>query len=157
MDTDVHLEREDVLSAWCGIRPLVKDPSKPNTESLARTHIVHASPSKLISVAGGKWTTFRAMAEDTVNEAISLVQVNSFFFFFFFFHSGPKEGKKIFTHYIQSKINYHSSNQKDHLQLKIHSSLVLILIQELYSFILLKNIKSIKLFVFYLMIFFLCG
>lgn len=106
LDTDVHLEREDVLSAWCGIRPLVKDPSKPNTESLARTHIVHASPSKLISVAGGKWTTFRAMAEDTVNEAISLVQVNSFSFFFYIQDQKKRRKENIYSLYsIKNKLS----------------------------------------------------
>jgi len=44
------------LSAWAGIRPLVSDPKKSNTESLARNHIVHVSDSKLVTIAGGKWT-----------------------------------------------------------------------------------------------------
>lgn len=58
------------MSAWCGIRPLVSDPNKPDTQSLARNHIVHASKSNLITIAGGKWTTYRAMAEETIDEAI---------------------------------------------------------------------------------------
>lgn len=64
------VRRGDVLSAWSGIRPLVSDPNKPDTQSLARNHIVHVSESKLITIAGGKWTTFRAMAEETIDEAI---------------------------------------------------------------------------------------
>lgn len=64
------VRRGDVLSAWCGIRPLVSDPNKPDTQSLARNHIVHASKSHLITIAGGKWTTYRAMAEETIDEAI---------------------------------------------------------------------------------------
>ena len=59
-----------MLSAWSGIRPLVSDPNKPDTQSLARNHIVHISPSKLITIAGGKWTTYRSMAQDTLDAAI---------------------------------------------------------------------------------------
>ena len=70
LNPDVEVRRGDVLSAWSGIRPLVSDPNKPNTQSLARNHIVHVSPSKLITIAGGKWTTYRSMAEETIDEAI---------------------------------------------------------------------------------------
>ena len=59
------------MSAWAGIRPLVLDPSKPNTESIARNHIIDACPkSGLITVAGGKWTTYRVMAEEAVDAVI---------------------------------------------------------------------------------------
>jgi glycerol-3-phosphate dehydrogenase len=64
------VRRGDVLSAWSGIRPLVSDPNKEDTQSLARNHIVHVSDSKLVTIAGGKWTTFRAMAEHTIDAAI---------------------------------------------------------------------------------------
>lgn len=53
-----------------GIRPLVKDPNAKNTESLVRSHLVTVSPSNLLTCAGGKWTTYRQMAEDAVDEAI---------------------------------------------------------------------------------------
>ncbi len=53
-----------------GIRPLVSDPNKADTQSLARNHIVHVSKSKLVTIAGGKWTTYRHMAEETVDAAI---------------------------------------------------------------------------------------
>ena len=53
-----------------GIRPLVKDPHAKNTESLVRSHLVTVSPSGLLTCAGGKWTTFRQMAEEAVDEAI---------------------------------------------------------------------------------------
>lgn len=59
-----------MLSAWSGIRPLVSDPNKGDTQSLARNHIVHVSESKLVTIAGGKWTTFRAMAAETIDAAI---------------------------------------------------------------------------------------
>lgn len=67
---EIDLKRSDVLAAWSGIRPLVRDPSKPNTESLTRNHIVHTSPSGLVTCSGGKWTTYRQMAEDTVDEIL---------------------------------------------------------------------------------------
>ncbi|XP_050068876.1 glycerol-3-phosphate dehydrogenase, mitochondrial [Anopheles maculipalpis] len=70
LNKDVDVRRGDVLSAWSGIRPLVSDPNKEDTQSLARNHIVHVSDSKLVTIAGGKWTTFRAMAEHTIDAAI---------------------------------------------------------------------------------------
>ncbi|XP_017771343.1 PREDICTED: glycerol-3-phosphate dehydrogenase, mitochondrial isoform X1 [Nicrophorus vespilloides] len=70
LNPDVEVRRGDVLSAWSGIRPLVSDPNKPDTQSLARNHIVHVSDSKLITIAGGKWTTYRSMAEETIDAAI---------------------------------------------------------------------------------------
>lgn len=70
LNKDVDVRRGDVLSAWSGIRPLVSDPNKGDTQSLARNHIVHVSDSNLITIAGGKWTTYRAMAEHTMDAAI---------------------------------------------------------------------------------------
>ncbi|XP_060562820.1 glycerol-3-phosphate dehydrogenase, mitochondrial-like isoform X4 [Ruditapes philippinarum] len=67
---DVEVRRGDVLSAWCGIRPLVSDPNKSDTQSLARNHIIEVSQDKLITIAGGKWTTYRSMAEETVDRAV---------------------------------------------------------------------------------------
>jgi len=67
---EIDLRRSDVLAAWSGIRPLVRDPSRPNSESLVRNHIVHTSESGLVTCSGGKWTTYRQMAEDTVDEVL---------------------------------------------------------------------------------------
>ncbi|KND88427.1 Glycerol-3-phosphate dehydrogenase, mitochondrial [Tolypocladium ophioglossoides CBS 100239] len=64
------LTRDDVLATWSGIRPLVKDPKAGNTESLVRSHLVTVSASGLLTCAGGKWTTYRQMAEDAVDEAV---------------------------------------------------------------------------------------
>lgn len=66
----ISVRRGDVMSAWSGIRPLVSDPNKGDTQSLARNHIIHVSDSRLITVAGGKWTTYREMAEETIDTAI---------------------------------------------------------------------------------------
>ncbi|MDQ6880579.1 MAG: glycerol-3-phosphate dehydrogenase/oxidase [Pseudomonadota bacterium] len=60
--------REDIRSMWVGLRPLVKaaDPKGHDSKSLSREHTVVASASGLITVTGGKWTTYRAMAEDVL-------------------------------------------------------------------------------------------
>ncbi|CAH1961954.1 unnamed protein product [Acanthoscelides obtectus] len=70
LNPDVEVRRGDVLSAWSGIRPLVQDPNKPDTQSLARNHIIHVSPANLVTIAGGKWTTYRSMAEETIDAAV---------------------------------------------------------------------------------------
>lgn len=55
---------------YIGIRPLVRDPNSKNTESLVRSHLVTVSDSGLLTCAGGKWTTYRQMAEEAVDKAI---------------------------------------------------------------------------------------
>ena len=57
---------EDVKSIFAGLRPLVKSTAK-KTAAISRDHSIVVSPSGLISVLGGKWTTYRKMAEDVVN------------------------------------------------------------------------------------------
>lgn len=69
---DINVRRGDVLAAWSGIRPLVRDPKSKNTESLVRNHLLTTSDSGLLTCAGGKWTTYRQMAEETVDEALKL-------------------------------------------------------------------------------------
>ena len=59
-----------MLAAWSGIRPLVIDPNSTNTESIARNHLILVSKSGLVTIAGGKWTTYRSMAVDTMEAAI---------------------------------------------------------------------------------------
>lgn len=71
LSPDINVRRGDVLAAWSGIRPLVKDPNAKNTESLVRNHLINVSPSGLLTCAGGKWTTYRQMAEECVDEAVS--------------------------------------------------------------------------------------
>lgn len=64
--------RADVLSVFAGIRPLVKAGDGSNTAALSRDHTIHIDGSGLVSIAGGKWTTYRNMAEDCVNQAAML-------------------------------------------------------------------------------------
>ncbi|NWT38251.1 GPDM protein, partial [Rissa tridactyla] len=70
LSVDVEVRRGDVLAAWSGIRPLVTDPNSKDTQSISRNHVVTISDSGLVTIAGGKWTTYRAMAQDTIDAAI---------------------------------------------------------------------------------------
>ncbi|KAJ1303403.1 hypothetical protein OPQ81_011595 [Rhizoctonia solani] len=70
LSPDIKVRRGDVLSAWSGLRPLVRDPAAKSTEGLVRNHMINVSDSGLVTIAGGKWTTYRAMAEETVDRAI---------------------------------------------------------------------------------------
>uniref|UniRef100_A0AC35FU96 Glycerol-3-phosphate dehydrogenase n=1 Tax=Panagrolaimus sp. PS1159 TaxID=55785 RepID=A0AC35FU96_9BILA len=60
LSQDVSVRRGDVMSAWSGLRPLVRDPNKLDTKSIARNHVIEISPSGLVTIAGGKWTTYQA-------------------------------------------------------------------------------------------------
>jgi glycerol-3-phosphate dehydrogenase len=62
--------RKDIRSVFAGLRPLVKSSSKKTAE-LSRDHLIMVSAAGLITITGGKWTTYRRMAEDTVNTAIA--------------------------------------------------------------------------------------
>jgi glycerol-3-phosphate dehydrogenase len=62
--------RDDVLAVYVGLRPLVKGDGK--TSALSRDHAIHVDTSGLLTITGGKWTTYRHMAEDCVDHAITL-------------------------------------------------------------------------------------
>jgi glycerol-3-phosphate dehydrogenase len=66
--------RADVLAVYAGLRPLVKGDSKAEgkTSAVSRDHVIHVDPSGLLTITGGKWTTYRHMAEDCVDHAITL-------------------------------------------------------------------------------------
>jgi glycerol-3-phosphate dehydrogenase len=61
--------KDDVLSTFAGIRPLVRAGVAENTAALSRDHTIHVARSGLVTIAGGKWTTYRRMAEDCVDQA----------------------------------------------------------------------------------------
>jgi glycerol-3-phosphate dehydrogenase len=67
--------REDVLSVFAGIRPLVKNENTKNTASLSRDHMIEIDEANLLTIAGGKWTTYRRMAEDAVNQAVKIARL----------------------------------------------------------------------------------
>ena len=64
--------RADVRSVWVGLRPLVKPQKTPsgNTKGISREHTILISESGLVTVTGGKWTTYRAMAEDVLQQCL---------------------------------------------------------------------------------------
>jgi glycerol-3-phosphate dehydrogenase len=64
--------RSDVLAVYVGLRPLVKSGGQGSTAALSRDHVIHVDTSGLLTITGGKWTTYRHMAEDTVDHAITL-------------------------------------------------------------------------------------
>lgn len=76
LNTDVTVKRSDVQSAWSGLRPLVKDPSAKDTQSLVRNHLINVSDTGLLTISGGKWTTYREMAEETVDKAIEVFKLH---------------------------------------------------------------------------------
>jgi len=63
--------REDVLCIFAGLRPLAADPDNPaSTKEVSRRHKITLSDSGLLTIIGGKWTTYRRMAEETIDKAI---------------------------------------------------------------------------------------
>ncbi|HOX04430.1 MAG TPA: FAD-dependent oxidoreductase [Candidatus Paceibacterota bacterium] len=67
--------RADILSVFAGIRPLMKSGDASNTAALSRDHAIQISKSGLLTITGGKWTTYRKMAEDCVDHAIVLARL----------------------------------------------------------------------------------
>lgn len=78
-----HASKKDVLAAWIGIRPLAHglqsatgtketEAKAGDTKSVPREHAVIVSESKLVTITGGKWTSYRLMAEDTLKEAVKI-------------------------------------------------------------------------------------
>ncbi len=74
-----YLERapggDDVLSVFTGIRPLVRAGQSKKTAALSRDHTIDISRTGLVTIAGGKWTTYRKMAEDCVDQAALLAEL----------------------------------------------------------------------------------
>ena len=67
----------DVLSIFAGLRPLVKSGEGSNTAALSRDHTILISQSGLITITGGKWTTYRKMAEDVIDQAETVAGLES--------------------------------------------------------------------------------
>ncbi len=65
----------DVLSTFAGLRPLVGNGQNGGTASLSRDHTLHIDRSGLVTITGGKWTTYRKMAEDTIDSAAVVAQL----------------------------------------------------------------------------------
>jgi glycerol-3-phosphate dehydrogenase len=67
--------RADVLSVFAGIRPLVRSGESGHTAALSRSHVIRIEHSGMVTITGGKWTTYRHMAEDCVNQAATLARL----------------------------------------------------------------------------------
>jgi glycerol-3-phosphate dehydrogenase len=74
---NLQLRRADIKAAWSGLRPLVADPAASDTAQLARDHVIEVSNSGLLTIAGGKWTTYRKMALDTVDRALQIFDLSA--------------------------------------------------------------------------------
>jgi glycerol-3-phosphate dehydrogenase len=76
-----YLERDptraDVLAVFAGLRPLVGQVADGDTAKVSREHTLHVSNSGLLTIAGGKWTTYRKMAEDAVDHALTLAGIDA--------------------------------------------------------------------------------
>lgn len=75
----IYLEKvpgpQDILSIFTGIRPLVRAGDETSTAALSRDHTIHISNSGLVTIVGGKWTTYRHMAEDCIDHAVALTDL----------------------------------------------------------------------------------
>ena len=67
------ITRDDIVGTWAGLRPLVKAAASERTADLSRNHRVAESPSGVVTVTGGKLTTYREMAEDTIDHVVDHV------------------------------------------------------------------------------------
>lgn len=98
-----HISKNDILSVFAGLRPLAAPKDKlEKTKEISRSHKIIISNSELITITGGKWTTYRRMAQDTINNAIQLGKL-------------PKAKCKTKNVLIHGSSNY--SNKLDHLSI----------------------------------------
>jgi glycerol-3-phosphate dehydrogenase len=68
--TDMPIDRSRITASFAGLRPLVARHPVAATARVSREHVVEISHSGLVTIAGGKWTTYRKMAQDTIDAAI---------------------------------------------------------------------------------------
>ncbi|MEI7735498.1 MAG: glycerol-3-phosphate dehydrogenase/oxidase [Ferruginibacter sp.] len=73
---DVQIKRTDVKSVFAGLRPLVKQGASGKTALMPRDHTILVSAAGLVSITGGKWTTYRKMAADTLNTVVKMGKLN---------------------------------------------------------------------------------
>eukprot|EP01060_Flectonema_neradi_P033804 TRINITY_DN5766_c0_g1_i3.p1 TRINITY_DN5766_c0_g1~~TRINITY_DN5766_c0_g1_i3.p1 ORF type:complete len:667 (+),score=129.69 TRINITY_DN5766_c0_g1_i3:64-2001(+) len=71
------VKRSEIRATWAGLRPLVRNPNAKDTKEIAREHIIEVTEGGLITVCGGKWTTYRKMAEDAVDAVLGRDQLLS--------------------------------------------------------------------------------
>jgi glycerol-3-phosphate dehydrogenase len=74
---NLAVTQDDIKSVWSGLRPLVQAPDAANTAQLVREHLIDVSACGLLTIAGGKWTSYRRMAEDAVDQALQTFGLTS--------------------------------------------------------------------------------
>ena len=74
---NVNVEKKDILATYSGLRPLVNINKQLHTASLSRDHYIETTKSNLITIVGGKWTTYRKMSEEVIDEAIKIADFNN--------------------------------------------------------------------------------
>jgi len=72
---DVTIQRTDVKTVFAGLRPLVKKGTSKKTSIMPRDHTIIVSSSGLVTITGGKWTTYRKMANDVLNTTINIAKL----------------------------------------------------------------------------------
>lgn len=70
LDVHTKLSSKDILSVWRGIRPLIKEIGNNSSEDLLRTHVLKREKYNFYNLSGGKFTTFREMAEESIDEIV---------------------------------------------------------------------------------------
>lgn len=68
--TDVRIDEGSITATFAGLRPLIERSATARTARLSREHVVEVSSSGMVTIAGGKWTTYRKMAQDAIDAAI---------------------------------------------------------------------------------------
>ena len=74
----VQISKQEILSCWSGLRPLVVSENITDTKELVREHVISKSATNLVSITGGKWTTYRKMAEDVVDTVTQMLNPRQF-------------------------------------------------------------------------------
>lgn len=71
---EAHLGPEDIVSTWCGLRPLVSSGDSASASRVSREHVLELGPNGLLTMTGGKLTTYRLMAKELVNRAVKVLR-----------------------------------------------------------------------------------
>jgi len=73
--TTLNLQEEDISASWSGLRPLINEEDSKTTAEISRDHWIEEGPHGLVSVAGGKWTTYRLMASEALEKAFASIHL----------------------------------------------------------------------------------
>ena len=71
---DTNLNRDDVISTWAGVRPLVSEEAAENESSVSREHVIRVGADGLVTIAGGKLTTYRRMGAEVIDRVVDVLR-----------------------------------------------------------------------------------